>query len=87
MARKSPNLVIMGTGAGKSLLIILLAFSIYEGTAIVIVPLISLQDYLKRRCDDLGIASCIWDSRMPTKVYPLFSSHQSQQSPRDLQIS
>ena len=43
MENKSPILVIMGTGAGKSLLFQLLARSQKSGTTVVIVPLKSLE--------------------------------------------
>jgi superfamily II DNA helicase RecQ len=47
---KSPMLVIMGTGAGKSLLFMLLARTVSAGTTVVVTPLISLQDDLADRC-------------------------------------
>ncbi|KFZ22817.1 hypothetical protein V502_02704, partial [Pseudogymnoascus sp. VKM F-4520 (FW-2644)] len=59
---KSPMLVVMGTGSGKSLLFMLPAFCIQGGTTIVVVPLQSLQTDMKDRCDKCGITSVIWQS-------------------------
>lgn len=58
MANKSPILVVMGTGAGKSLLFQLPARSQKSGTTVVIVPLKSLERNLHERCQKAGI-SCI----------------------------
>jgi superfamily II DNA helicase RecQ len=63
MKNKSPILVIMGTGAGKSLLFMLPARSIGTGTTVVITPLVSLQNDLARRCQKVGIPCMSWDSR------------------------
>jgi superfamily II DNA helicase RecQ len=60
---KSPILVIMGTGAGKSLLFMLPARSVSAGTTVVITPFISLQDDLADRCRRVGISCTSWDSR------------------------
>jgi superfamily II DNA helicase RecQ len=65
MQRKSPILVIMGTGAGKSVLFQLPAASSVHGVTVVIVPLTSLQDDMKDRCDKAGISCVVWDSRNP----------------------
>jgi hypothetical protein len=59
---KSPMLVVMGTGTGKSLLFMLPAFCVPGGTTIVVVPLQSLQTDMKARCDAVGITSVIWES-------------------------
>jgi len=56
----SPVLVVMGTGAGKSMVFMLPAFCGQGGTTIVVVPLTSLQDNLKDRCDKSGISCSIW---------------------------
>jgi superfamily II DNA helicase RecQ len=56
----SPMLVVMGTGAGKSLIFMLPAFCSHGGTSIVVVPLVSLQDDLKVRCDKSGVTCSIW---------------------------
>lgn len=58
----SPILVVMGTGAGKSMIFMLPAFCSDGGTTIVVVPLVSLQDNLKDRCDKKGITCAIWGS-------------------------
>lgn len=59
---RSPMLVVMGTGSGKSLLFMLPAFCIQGGTTIVVVPLQSLQTDMKDRCDKCGITSVVWQS-------------------------
>jgi len=68
MTGKSPILVVMGTGAGKSLLFMLPAYCVSGGTTIVVVPLVSLQGDLKRRCDESGITCRVWDSKRPTET-------------------
>jgi superfamily II DNA helicase RecQ len=66
MQRKSPILVIMGTGAGKSVLFQLpAAASSPHGVTVVIMPLTSLQDDMKDRYDKAGISCVVWDSRNP----------------------
>lgn len=64
MQHKSPIVAIMGTGAGKSILFMLPA-SVSSGVSIVIVPLVSLREDMKARCDRLGIACVEWNSRRP----------------------
>jgi hypothetical protein len=61
MENKSPILVIMGTGAGKSLLFQLPARSQKSGTTVVIVPLKSLERSLHQRCQEAGISCIRWD--------------------------
>jgi RecQ family ATP-dependent DNA helicase len=63
MKNKSPIVVVMGTGAGKSLLFMLPARSVGAGTTVVITPLISLQEDLAGRCRRAGIPCTRWDSR------------------------
>ena len=58
-------MVIMGTGKGKSLLFMLPAKVSKGGLTIVIVPLNSLRDDMKRRCDEAGIESVEWTARRP----------------------
>ncbi|KAF2174793.1 P-loop containing nucleoside triphosphate hydrolase protein [Zopfia rhizophila CBS 207.26] len=64
MQQKSPIVVIMGTGAGKSMAFMLPA-SCSTGVTIVIVPLTSLRGNLKDRCDEVGIECVEWESRKP----------------------
>jgi superfamily II DNA helicase RecQ len=54
MRQKSLIVAIIGTGAGKSVLFILLA-SCLTGVSVVIVPLVSLRQDIKARCDRAGI--------------------------------
>jgi superfamily II DNA helicase RecQ len=61
MKNKSPILVVMGTGAGKSLLFQLPAHSQKSGTTVVIVPLKSLERSLHERCHKAGISCIQWD--------------------------
>jgi superfamily II DNA/RNA helicase len=68
MKNKSPILVIMGTGAGKSLLFMLPAHRISTGTTVVVVPLVSLQGNLDQRCRAAGISCIKWNSRQPGRV-------------------
>jgi superfamily II DNA helicase RecQ len=63
MKNKSPILVIMGTGAGKSLLFMLPAKSVSTRTTVVITPLVSLQNDLAGRCQKDRIPYTVWDSR------------------------
>lgn len=71
MRRGSPLLVVMGTGAGKSMCFMLPASCSPGGVTVVIVPLTSLQGDLHDRCRALGIASIIWNSRRPHETAPL----------------
>ena len=64
MRQKSPIVAIMGTGAGKSVLFMLPA-SCSTGVSVVIVPLVSLRQDMKARCDRAGIECVEWDSRRP----------------------
>jgi superfamily II DNA helicase RecQ len=63
--RKLRILVVMGTGAGKSLLFMLPAAAIQSGYTVVIAPLNSLLDNLLQRCQRAGIPSAKWDGRRP----------------------
>ncbi len=64
MAQKSPVVVIMGTGGGKSMLFMLPA-RCSTGLTIVVVPLISLREDLRDRCRSAGIECAEWDVRRP----------------------
>jgi superfamily II DNA helicase RecQ len=64
MQHKSPVVVVMGTGAGKSVLFMLPA-SVSSGLTVVVVPLVALRGDMKARCDALNIISAEWDSRRP----------------------
>jgi hypothetical protein len=64
MRQKSPIVVVMGTGAGKSMGFMLPA-SCSTGVTVVVVPLVSLRGNLKDRCVQAGIECVEWDSRKP----------------------
>jgi len=64
MQHKSPVVVVMGTGAGKSVLFMLPA-SVSSGLTVVVVPLVALRGDMKARCDASNIVSAEWDSRRP----------------------
>jgi superfamily II DNA helicase RecQ len=72
MVGKSPILAVMGTGGGKSLLFMLpaacsaaVAVNRNVGMTVVVVPMISLREDLKRRCEQVGIACAEWECRRP----------------------
>jgi superfamily II DNA helicase RecQ len=54
MKHESPILVVMGTSVGKSMLFQIPAKSVSSGTTIVITPLVSLQDHMVERCQQVG---------------------------------
>ena len=62
---RSPALVVVRTGGGKSLLWMLPASYRHGGTTIVVAPLISLQYDIRRRCERLQIPCQIWDPQHP----------------------
>lgn len=66
MQHKSPVVCIMGTGAGKSVLFMLPA-SVSSGVTVVVVPLVSLREDMRKRCDSLGISCVEWNSRRPNE--------------------
>jgi len=68
MKNKSPILVVMGTGAGKSLLFQLPARSQKSGTTIVIVPLKSLERSMHERCQKAGISCIRWDPQQRERM-------------------
>ncbi len=65
MAGKSPVVIVMATGEGKSLLFMLPAWCSQGGTSIVVVPLIALRQDMKQRCESMGITCAEWNSRRP----------------------
>src|SRR6266536_867970 len=63
MKHQSPILGVMATGVRKTLLFQLPAKSMQSGTTIVISPLVSLQEHMVERCQQLGISCVKWDPR------------------------
>ncbi|KAH8688030.1 hypothetical protein GQ44DRAFT_638423, partial [Phaeosphaeriaceae sp. PMI808] len=61
---KSPIVVIIAIGAGKSITFMLLA-SCSTGVTVVIVPLLSLKGHMKDRCTKAEINCVEWDSHKP----------------------
>jgi superfamily II DNA helicase RecQ len=68
MRNESPILVVMGTGAGKSLLFQLPAHSQKSGTTVVVVPLKSLEKSLHKRCQKAGISCIRWDAQKSDRM-------------------
>ena len=64
-AGASPVVVVMPTGAGKSMLFMLPAWIEQGGTTVVVVPLIALRGDMMRRCKGLGISCAEWEGRRP----------------------
>lgn len=56
-------LVVLSTGAGKSLVFMLPAYIQKEKVSIVIVPLLALQQDLIKRCEDAGLQACLWNAK------------------------
>ncbi|EFQ92823.1 hypothetical protein PTT_10012, partial [Pyrenophora teres f. teres 0-1] len=65
MQRRLRVLVVMATGAGKSMLFMLPASVSPDGVTVVVAPLNALRDDLQDRCDQLGIPCAKWDGRRP----------------------
>jgi RecQ family ATP-dependent DNA helicase len=63
MQNESPILVVMGTSVGKTMLFQIPAMSVGSGTTVVITPLVSLQDHMVERCQQVGISCTKWDSQ------------------------
>jgi superfamily II DNA helicase RecQ len=83
MMNKSPVVVVMGTGVGKSLCFMLPAASCPGGLTIVVVPLVSLQGDLMDRCRKLKISCAEWRSdRMPGDVSIVFVTPESAMTKR-----
>lgn len=66
MRHESPVVAIMGTGGGKSVLFMLPAL-VSTGVTVVVVPLISLREDMKARCEQLGISCVAWSSQRPSE--------------------
>ena len=64
MQQKSPIVVVMPTGAGKSMTFMLPALC-STGVTVVVVPLLSLQGDLQARCQKAGIECTVWDRYRP----------------------
>ncbi|KAJ3453241.1 hypothetical protein MRS44_018896 [Fusarium solani] len=85
MMNRSPVVVVMGTGAGKSLCFMLPAASCPGGLTVVIVPLVSLQGDLIDRCRKLNISCAEWRSdRAPCDVSIVFVTPESAMTKRFL---
>ena len=65
MQRQLRVLIIMRTGGGKSIFFMLPAASTRTGVTMVIIPLNSLREDLKDRCDKAGISCAEWDGQRP----------------------
>jgi superfamily II DNA helicase RecQ len=66
MAQESPVVVVMGTGAGKSVLFMLPAYCAGgEGMTVVVVPLLSLRADMRARCEAIGIRCVEWSAARP----------------------
>ena len=62
---KSPVVLVMPTGGGKSLMFMLPAACDNPGLTVVVVPLLSLRQDLLRRCELAGLRAIAWDRRSP----------------------
>jgi hypothetical protein len=58
--REQSVLAVLGTGTGKTMIVLLQAKLQQELTTIIVLPLSSLHDDLKRRCHDLGVSYSRW---------------------------
>lgn len=63
--RRLRVLVVMATGAGKSMLFMLPAALAHSGITVVIAPLNALRDDMLDRCKKMGIKCAKWDGRRP----------------------
>jgi superfamily II DNA or RNA helicase len=75
MKGQSPICAVMGTSEGKSLLFMLPAMCSatcsmagQEGVTVVVVPLTTLRQDMKERCDQLRISCVEWNSRRPEEA-------------------
>lgn len=73
---RSPLLVVMGIGAGKSMAFMVPALctaSVGEtGTTVVVVPLNSLRENMVDRCRKVGILVVEWDRQRPREASIVF---------------
>ncbi|HXP49831.1 MAG TPA: DEAD/DEAH box helicase, partial [Bacteroidia bacterium] len=60
MDGKSPIIVVMPTGGGKSLMFMLPASVKDAGTTVVVTPLIALKQDMQKRCRELGLDCIVW---------------------------
>ncbi|KAH0544389.1 hypothetical protein GP486_008517, partial [Trichoglossum hirsutum] len=63
MDGKSPIILVMRTGGGKSLMFMLPASVKDAGTTVVVTPLIALKQDMQRRCRELGLECQEWSTR------------------------
>jgi superfamily II DNA helicase RecQ len=63
MDGKSPVIVVMRTGGGKSLMFMLPASVKDAGTTVVVTPLVALKQDMRRRCRELGLECQEWSTR------------------------
>ncbi|KAH0553468.1 hypothetical protein GP486_006460, partial [Trichoglossum hirsutum] len=63
IANKSPIILVMRTGGGKSLMFMLPASIQEAGTTVVVMPLIALKQDMQRRCRELGLECIAWSAR------------------------
>lgn len=78
MTNKSPVVVVMGTGQGKSLAFMLPAASCAGGVTVVVIPLVSLLGDITVRCRKLNIPCAEWASdRAPGEVALVFVTPES----------
>ncbi|KAH7034000.1 hypothetical protein B0J12DRAFT_530476, partial [Macrophomina phaseolina] len=78
---RSPLLVVMGTGAGKSVAFMIPALCAAavgeQGTTVVVVPLNSLRENMVDRCRRAGITAAEWDRRRPEEASVVFVTPES----------
>lgn len=65
VARKPYVLVVMRTGGGKTMLFMLPAIGSPHGLTVVVVPVVSLRQDLRERCEQAGIRCVEWDGQRP----------------------
>jgi superfamily II DNA helicase RecQ len=73
----TPILQVAGTGGGKSLSFMLPSYAINDGTTVVIVPFVSLQEDLHDRCQKSKIKSAIWVQGRVADVSIVFVTPES----------